>query len=73
MEEAWYSMEWVLAERKQALAAHAVRAARARSEKSKATRPQPCMGENRWRWQRGEALTVLTVTAAGGLTGTLAA
>ncbi|MBP1776439.1 MAG: hypothetical protein H6Q86_2449 [candidate division NC10 bacterium] len=69
MEEDWYSMEWVLAERSRELAAHEIRAARVRAEGCDATRPKPSTGEYRWRRRR---LGDIAATGAEAMAGALA-
>lgn len=69
MEEDWYSMEWVLAERNQELAAHEVRAARLRPAGCEAQRPVPRADEDRWGWRR---VGDVAATGVRGLVGTLA-
>jgi hypothetical protein len=70
MEEDWYSMEWLVTERKQEVATHQMRVARVRSEGCEAKRPKPSAGEHRRRWPW---VGDLTVTGAGGLVWALAA
>ena len=66
MEEDWYSMEWVLAERSREPAAHEIRAARVRAETRDTMRPKPSAGEHRWRWRR---VGDIAATGAGATAG----
>ena len=70
MEEDWYFMEWVLAERNRELAVHEARAARLRSAGCEAKPPVPRAAEDRWGRRRvGDA----AATGVGGFVETLAA
>ena len=69
IEEDWYFMEWVLAERNREVAVHEVGAARVRSEGCEVTRPKPSTGEYRWRRRR---LGDIGSTGAEAMAGALA-